>query len=310
MSCYHHQSPADSSMIVRSWHDQGDHGSCLHPCHGQSPYRSHCRGSNPPSCWRWLYWRMPYPTQISDIDGHWHFMPRNPRSLLLLMISTTSVNTHSKSPLSAAARILVKLFAVSLKVPRWSAQRAKPVQATLWKRSGTSEQWWAIFERPRAWPTRSSTPSPRSCLLLTICWRRPQGWRGCQSSRTFLFLSYSNISANGMSSFAAGGVATPADAALMMQLGCDGVFVGSGICMSSSLPIFPFTFSASLTLLVVWENSLIGRPCQACTSYRPSCNPLQQPSGIGWDLHQLGWSNGRDQHRPWGWEDPRWTIGW
>jgi len=29
--------------------------------------------------------------------------------------------------------------------------------------------------------------------------------------------------------FAAGGVATPADAALMMQLGADGVFVGSGI---------------------------------------------------------------------------------
>jgi len=29
--------------------------------------------------------------------------------------------------------------------------------------------------------------------------------------------------------FAAGGVATPADAALMMQLGCDGIFVGSGI---------------------------------------------------------------------------------
>src|SRR5690606_39606682 len=29
--------------------------------------------------------------------------------------------------------------------------------------------------------------------------------------------------------FAAGGVATPADAALMMQLGVEGVFVGSGI---------------------------------------------------------------------------------
>ncbi|KAJ7168228.1 vitamin B6 biosynthesis protein [Mycena crocata] len=29
--------------------------------------------------------------------------------------------------------------------------------------------------------------------------------------------------------FAAGGIATPADAAMMMQLGCDGVFVGSGI---------------------------------------------------------------------------------
>ena len=32
--------------------------------------------------------------------------------------------------------------------------------------------------------------------------------------------------------FAAGGVATPADAALMMQLGADGVFVGSGIYKS------------------------------------------------------------------------------
>lgn len=32
--------------------------------------------------------------------------------------------------------------------------------------------------------------------------------------------------------FAAGGIATPADAALMMALGCDGVFVGSGIFKS------------------------------------------------------------------------------
>lgn len=34
--------------------------------------------------------------------------------------------------------------------------------------------------------------------------------------------------------FAAGGVATPADAALCMQLGCDGVFVGSGIFKSKN----------------------------------------------------------------------------
>lgn len=34
--------------------------------------------------------------------------------------------------------------------------------------------------------------------------------------------------------FAAGGIATPADAALMMQLGCDGIFVGSGIFKSSN----------------------------------------------------------------------------
>jgi pyridoxal 5'-phosphate synthase pdxS subunit len=33
--------------------------------------------------------------------------------------------------------------------------------------------------------------------------------------------------------FAAGGLATPADAALLMQIGVDGVFVGSGIFKSS-----------------------------------------------------------------------------
>lgn len=44
------------------------------------------------------------------------------------------------------------------------------------------------------------------------------------------------VAANGklpVVNFAAGGVATPADAALMMQLGMDGVFVGSGIFKSS-----------------------------------------------------------------------------
>ena len=34
--------------------------------------------------------------------------------------------------------------------------------------------------------------------------------------------------------FAAGGIATPADAAMMRQLGCDGIFVGSGIFRSGS----------------------------------------------------------------------------
>lgn len=34
--------------------------------------------------------------------------------------------------------------------------------------------------------------------------------------------------------YAAGGVATPADAALMMELGADGVFVGSGIFKSDN----------------------------------------------------------------------------
>jgi pyridoxal 5'-phosphate synthase pdxS subunit len=36
--------------------------------------------------------------------------------------------------------------------------------------------------------------------------------------------------------FAAGGIATPADAALMMQLGCDGIFVGSGIFGAENPP--------------------------------------------------------------------------
>ena len=38
--------------------------------------------------------------------------------------------------------------------------------------------------------------------------------------------------------FAAGGVATPADAALMMRLGADGVFVGSGIFKSEAPALF------------------------------------------------------------------------
>ena len=37
--------------------------------------------------------------------------------------------------------------------------------------------------------------------------------------------------------FAAGGIATPADASMMMQLGCDGIFVGSGIFKSSNPPV-------------------------------------------------------------------------
>ena len=37
--------------------------------------------------------------------------------------------------------------------------------------------------------------------------------------------------------FAAGGIATPADASLMMQLGAEGIFVGSGIFKSSNPPL-------------------------------------------------------------------------
>ncbi|HEY9582567.1 MAG TPA: pyridoxal 5'-phosphate synthase lyase subunit PdxS, partial [Savagea sp.] len=37
-----------------------------------------------------------------------------------------------------------------------------------------------------------------------------------------------------VTNYAAGGVATPADSALMMELGADGVFVGSGIFKSEN----------------------------------------------------------------------------
>ena len=36
--------------------------------------------------------------------------------------------------------------------------------------------------------------------------------------------------------FAAGGIATPADAAFMMNMGCDGIFVGSGVFKSEDAP--------------------------------------------------------------------------
>ena len=49
-----------------------------------------------------------------------------------------------------------------------------------------------------------------------------------------LVLEVKNLGRLPVVNFAAGGVATPADAALMMQLGADGVFVGSGIFKSKN----------------------------------------------------------------------------
>ncbi len=52
--------------------------------------------------------------------------------------------------------------------------------------------------------------------------------------------------------FAAGGIATPADAALMMQLGCDGIFVGSGIFKSDN--------PAQRALAIVKATAFFGDP--------------------------------------------------
>ncbi len=52
--------------------------------------------------------------------------------------------------------------------------------------------------------------------------------------------------------FAAGGIATPADAALMMALGCDGVFVGSGIFKSSDPKAYAKAIVEATTF---WEDA-------------------------------------------------------
>ncbi|MFC4023534.1 pyridoxal 5'-phosphate synthase lyase subunit PdxS [Oceanobacillus longus] len=57
--------------------------------------------------------------------------------------------------------------------------------------------------------------------------------------------------------FAAGGVATPADAALMMELGADGVFVGSGVFKSEN----PEKFASAIVQATTYYNDyeLIGK---------------------------------------------------
>jgi len=52
--------------------------------------------------------------------------------------------------------------------------------------------------------------------------------------------------------FAAGGVATPADAALMMMLGADGVFVGSGIFKSKD----PAKMARAIVMAVTYWNDV------------------------------------------------------
>lgn len=51
--------------------------------------------------------------------------------------------------------------------------------------------------------------------------------------------------------FAAGGLATPADAALMMALGADGVFVGSGIFKSENPPVMA---EAMVKAVIHWDD--------------------------------------------------------
>ncbi|HEX2022776.1 MAG TPA: pyridoxal 5'-phosphate synthase lyase subunit PdxS, partial [Candidatus Thermoplasmatota archaeon] len=85
--------------------------------------------------------------------------------------------------------------------------------------------------------------------------------------------------------FAAGGIATPADAALMMQLGNDGVFVGSGIFKSDN----PRPRAKAIVEAVThWDDPKviaevskdIGVPMRGIAN--ASLRPEEQLAGRGW----------------------------
>jgi len=85
--------------------------------------------------------------------------------------------------------------------------------------------------------------------------------------------------------FAAGGIATPADAALMMQLGCDGVFVGSGIFKSEN----PAARAKAIVEAVTYfeDPGMLGRISRGLGEAMPSVEiesltPEQRLSRRGW----------------------------
>jgi pyridoxal 5'-phosphate synthase pdxS subunit len=73
--------------------------------------------------------------------------------------------------------------------------------------------------------------------------------------------------------FAAGGIATPADAALMMNLGCDGVFVGSGVFKSKD----PAKRARSIVLAVTFhDDPLTVAEAQKMIDEKKSMEGLEQ----------------------------------
>ena len=73
--------------------------------------------------------------------------------------------------------------------------------------------------------------------------------------------------------FSAGGVATPADAALMMQLGADGVFVGSGIFKSDD----PEKTAAAIV--------------KAVTHYQDPMSLVEASAGLGEPMRGISTAN-------------------
>jgi pyridoxal 5'-phosphate synthase pdxS subunit len=85
--------------------------------------------------------------------------------------------------------------------------------------------------------------------------------------------------------FCAGGIATPADAALMMALGAEGVFVGSGIFKSEDPPL---TARAIVEATTHWQDP--GRVAQASRGLGPAMVGLESSKLEGEQLlAQRGW---------------------
>ena len=72
--------------------------------------------------------------------------------------------------------------------------------------------------------------------------------------------------------FAAGGVATPADAALVMQMGAQAVFVGSGIFKSSE----PERTAKAMFSKLARRNIMVGRGAWAKTPAMNLCTRLTE----------------------------------
>jgi pyridoxal 5'-phosphate synthase pdxS subunit len=85
--------------------------------------------------------------------------------------------------------------------------------------------------------------------------------------------------------FAAGGIATPADAALMMALGVDGVFVGSGIFKSSDPPGFARAIVEATTF---WADpEVVAKVSRGLGEAMPGLEIDKIPSGE--KLAERGW---------------------
>lgn len=85
--------------------------------------------------------------------------------------------------------------------------------------------------------------------------------------------------------FAAGGIATPADAALMMQIGVEGVFVGSGIFKSDN----PAQMAAAIVKATTYYNdpAMLAEISRGLGGAMPGIEVNKMPEGE--KLEKRGW---------------------